>query len=147
MLRQIQLAILLLFQIYAPAFLIALVNSAYAALRMLLIVPGSGPPALGLKPLKAYDLYIVDQLSVCVPLLRWFGQRRVIFYCHFPDKLLTGRYEIEVEETQREKDVDIRKSAGGNALVNVLQNLYRMPFDAAEELTTGGFGVARMILV
>ena len=34
-----------------------------------------------------YDVIIVDQVSVCVPLLRLFG-KRVLFYCHFPDKLL-----------------------------------------------------------
>jgi len=34
-----------------------------------------------------YDCIIVDQVSVCVPLLRLF-RRKVLFYCHFPDKLL-----------------------------------------------------------
>lgn len=34
-----------------------------------------------------YDCVIVDQVSVCVPFLRLF-RRKVLFYCHFPDKLL-----------------------------------------------------------
>lgn len=34
-----------------------------------------------------YDCIIVDQVSVCVPILRLF-RRKVLFYCHFPDKLL-----------------------------------------------------------
>jgi alpha-1,3/alpha-1,6-mannosyltransferase len=34
-----------------------------------------------------FDVFIVDQVSVCVPLLRIFN-RKCIFYCHFPDKLL-----------------------------------------------------------
>ena len=34
-----------------------------------------------------FDVIIVDQVSFCVPLLRLCG-RRVLFYCHFPDKLL-----------------------------------------------------------
>ncbi|KAJ1630994.1 hypothetical protein T492DRAFT_998819 [Pavlovales sp. CCMP2436] len=56
---------------------------------------------------------IVDQLSAPVPLLRLVGLR-VVFYCHFPDKLLVQ---------QR------RPSAW--------QALYRLPFDALEEATTG----------
>lgn len=61
-----------------------------------------------------YDFFIVDQLSVCVPLLRIFGRRdsRVLFYCHFPDQLLSKK--------------------GG-----LLKKLYRLPFDALEEYTTG----------
>ena len=34
-----------------------------------------------------FDAVIVDQVSVCVPLL-WLSRRKTIFYCHFPDKLL-----------------------------------------------------------
>ena len=34
-----------------------------------------------------YDCIVVDQVSVCVPVLRLF-RRKVMFYCHFPDKLL-----------------------------------------------------------
>lgn len=55
----------------------------------------------------------VDQLSIAVPLLR-LGGLRVVFYCHFPDKLLA--------RTQR---------------LSLAKRLYRLPFDAAEELTTG----------
>ncbi|KAI9223526.1 hypothetical protein BC828DRAFT_344871 [Blastocladiella britannica] len=36
------------------------------------------------------DVYVVDQIAVGVPLLRWATGKRVLFYCHFPDKLLTG---------------------------------------------------------
>jgi len=59
------------------------------------------------------DVVFVDQVSVCVPLLKWlvFGECRVIFYCHFPDRLLvTGRE-------------------------NVLKRLYRAPLDWLEETT------------
>ena len=34
-----------------------------------------------------YDCIVVDQVSVCIPVLRLF-RRKVLFYCHFPDKLL-----------------------------------------------------------
>lgn len=61
-----------------------------------------------------YDFFIVDQLSFCVPLLSLFGNSRskVLFYCHFPDQLLA-------------------KKSG------LAKKLYRVPFDALEEWTTG----------
>jgi Glycosyltransferase len=66
-----------------------------------------------------YDVVIVDQVSACVPLLRLFN-RRVIFYCHFPDKLLC---------------VDRRSP---------LKRLYRFFLDLFEEITTG---FANLVLV
>lgn len=60
---------------------------------------------------RRHDAFVVDQLSACVPLLRLLCPRaRVLFYCHHPDLLLATR--------------------GG------LRELYRAPFDAAEEATT-----------
>jgi hypothetical protein len=59
---------------------------------------------------KAWDVMIVDQLSVPVPILLLSGAR-IIFYCHFPDLKLAAK--------------------GG-----VLKALYRMPFDYLEETTT-----------
>ncbi|KAM4600566.1 alpha-1,3/1,6-mannosyltransferase ALG2 isoform 1-T2 [Polymixia lowei] len=67
-----------------------------------------------------YDVIICDQVSVCIPALRLSRHRKqVLFYCHFPDQLLTQR-----------------KSA--------LKRLYRAPIDWLEERTTG---MADMILV
>ncbi|CUS23181.1 LAQU0S08e03906g1_1 [Lachancea quebecensis] len=58
-----------------------------------------------------HDLFIVDQLSTCVPLLSAFGKRsRVLFYCHFPDQLLAQR-------------------------TTLVKKLYRIPFDLLEQLT------------
>ncbi|KAJ3363173.1 Alpha-1,3-mannosyltransferase-like protein [Allomyces javanicus] len=62
------------------------------------------------RPSARPDVYFVDQISVGVPLLKWTGAR-VLFYCHFPDKLLATR-----------------KSK--------LKTLYRVPFDWIEEKTT-----------
>lgn len=71
------------------------------------------------------DIYIVDQLSTCIPILRWFARTRVIFYCHFPDLLLSpGRGGFENGMIGRE-----RKS--------FLRSLYRLPIDQLEEATTG----------
>ncbi|XP_038146994.1 alpha-1,3/1,6-mannosyltransferase ALG2 [Cyprinodon tularosa] len=67
-----------------------------------------------------YDVIFCDQVSVCIPVLRLSRHRKkVLFYCHFPDQLLTQR-----------------KSA--------LKKLYRAPIDWLEERTTG---MADMILV
>lgn len=64
--------------------------------------------------IKDYDFFVVDQLSFCVPLLSLFSSThcRVLFYCHFPDQLLTKRSSF-------------------------IKSLYRVPFDFIEEWTTG----------
>ena len=59
-----------------------------------------------------FDVFVVDLVSVAVPLLR-IGGVPVLFYCHYPDKLLC------VERA------------------SWLKRLYRVPFDALEESTTG----------
>lgn len=66
-----------------------------------------------LKP----DIFFIDQLSAAVPLLRLFCTRtRVLFYCHFPDKLLAQRQSL-------------------------LKKIYRIPFDWLESWTTGASDV------
>ncbi|KAF9239109.1 glycosyltransferase family 4 protein [Melanogaster broomeanus] len=62
-----------------------------------------------------YDIFFVDQLSTCIPLLRSLGGIRVLFYCHFPDKLL---------------------AYGAFKNVGFLKALYRYPMDWLEEVTT-----------
>ncbi|KAI8968692.1 hypothetical protein BD414DRAFT_498651, partial [Trametes punicea] len=65
--------------------------------------------------------YFVDQLSTCIPFLRIGAHTRVLFYCHFPDKLLAdGAY---VEGRARPKG-------------SLLKRIYRLPMDTLEELTT-----------
>lgn len=61
-----------------------------------------------------FDYFIIDQLSFCIPILVLFKRpdARILFYCHFPDQLLS-------------------KPAG------TLKKLYRKPFDYIEEYTTG----------
>ncbi|XP_025899951.1 alpha-1,3/1,6-mannosyltransferase ALG2 [Nothoprocta perdicaria] len=59
------------------------------------------------------DVFVCDQVSACIPILRLAGGRRkVLFYCHFPDQLLTKRESF-------------------------LKRLYRIPLDWLEEVTTG----------
>ncbi|KAM6995732.1 alpha-1,3/1,6-mannosyltransferase ALG2 isoform 1-T3 [Tautogolabrus adspersus] len=67
-----------------------------------------------------YDVIFCDQVSACIPVLRLSRHRKkVLFYCHFPDQLLTQRKSL-------------------------LKKLYRAPIDWLEERTTG---MADMILV
>ena len=63
---------------------------------------------------ERYDVFVCDQVSAYMPVLRWLAPRGsgVLFYCHFPDRLLSAR--------------------GG-----WLKALYRAPFDAWEEWSTG----------
>ncbi|THH18006.1 hypothetical protein EW146_g2937 [Bondarzewia mesenterica] len=72
----------------------------------------------------SYDVYFVDQLSTCVPFIRLFAQRRVVFYCHFPDKLLANGEFVEGKVRMR----------GG-----LLKGMYRLPMDWLEEVTTLSF--------
>jgi len=63
----------------------------------------------GFKP----DVVVVDQVSACLPVLRLLAPNaKVVFYCHFPDLLLTQRQ-------------------------TPLKKLYRGPIDWLEEVTTG----------
>lgn len=57
------------------------------------------------------DLFIVDQLPACVPLLRWLypDHQRTLFYCHFPDQLLADRQ--------------------ASGILGLAKRIYRFPFD------------------
>lgn len=65
-----------------------------------------------------FDVIFCDQISACIPFLR-MSKAKIIFYCHFPDMLLTKRE-------------------------NFWKKLYRTPLDWLEEKTTG---MAHCILV
>ncbi|XP_013398500.1 alpha-1,3/1,6-mannosyltransferase ALG2 [Lingula anatina] len=64
------------------------------------------------------DIIFCDQISACIPFLR-ISRVKIIFYCHFPDLLLTQRQSL-------------------------FKRLYRLPIDWLEEWTTG---MAHCILV
>lgn len=66
----------------------------------------------------SFEVIICDQISACIPVLRWSGAK-IVFYCHFPDQLLTKRE-------------------------NWLKAAYRWPIDTLEEKTTG---MADVVLV
>ena len=60
---------------------------------------------------QQYDLIFCDQISACIPILR-LSRLPIIFYCHFPDMLLTQRNSW-------------------------LKKIYRYPIDWLEQVTTG----------
>ncbi|CAI4039210.1 hypothetical protein SMKI_07G1860 [Saccharomyces mikatae IFO 1815] len=62
------------------------------------------------KKVNAYQLFIIDQLSTCIPLLHIFSSATLMFYCHFPDQLLTQRTDL-------------------------LKRIYRLPFDLIEQFS------------
>jgi alpha-1,3/alpha-1,6-mannosyltransferase len=104
LLRSILLSILLILSIYLP------------------------PPASPFNPLSRltpFDVFVVDQQSVCVPLLRFLAGGRVVFYCHFPDKLLSAGWVV-----QGDGEVKRGKIGWGRWI-------YRWPIDKLEEITTG----------
>lgn len=70
---------------------------------------------------STYDVYFVDQLSTCIPALRLLARKRVVFYCHFPDKLLAHGEFVQGKMKMR----------GG-----LLKRAYRLPMDWLEEVTT-----------
>lgn len=65
------------------------------------------------------DVYVFDQLSAGIPLLRVLLNAPVLFYCHFPDLLLNPA---------RTLDSGVKPS--------LLRKLYRWPLDWLEEYTT-----------
>lgn len=88
------------------------------------------PPATAinpLAPLPRFDVFIVDQQSVCVPFLRTLTGTPVVFYCHFPDKLLSGGWQITAGD-----EMNLSRNSGG-----LLKKIYRWPIDTLEEWTTG----------
>ncbi|XP_030407431.1 alpha-1,3/1,6-mannosyltransferase ALG2 [Gopherus evgoodei] len=81
--------------------LCAALRMAYVALYVLLL---SG---------EEMDVFVCDQVSACIPILRLARTpKKVLFYCHFPDQLLTKRESF-------------------------LKRIYRAPLDWLEEYTTG----------
>lgn len=67
----------------------------------------------------SFDIVLVDQVSVVIPLIKMKRLTKVIFYCHFPDMLLAQH-------------------------TTTVRRLYRKPIDWLEESTTG---MADLILV
>lgn len=78
--------------------IMAILRNIYVAFALLFLGP-------------KYDIIFCDQISVTNPLLMLRGAK-ILFYCHFPDKLLSSRKTL-------------------------LKRIYRFPIDLLEEFTTG----------
>ncbi|VDB84543.1 unnamed protein product [Peniophora sp. CBMAI 1063] len=78
-----------------------------------------------------FDVFFVDQLSTCVPFLRSIGRTPVVFYCHFPDKLLAHGAFVDGPAGTAQ----MRKKG------NLLKRAYRVPMDWLEEITTSAADV------
>ena len=98
---------------WVPRHMFGKLHIVCATLRSLV----GGACLLVLEP--NIDAVVVDQVPAAVPLLRMCGVP-VLFYCHFPDKLLAT------------------PGIGGGGLVKrALRRAYRLPFDMLEEVCTG----------
>ena len=107
--------------IFLPRSLFGLFHILFAHLRQLYLVLHL------LFVARRCDIYIVDQLSTCIPFIRVFLCNRVVFYCHFPDKLLADGEYLEN---------DGRQELGLGRRRGFLKQIYRLPMDYWEELTT-----------
>ncbi|EDQ89193.1 uncharacterized protein MONBRDRAFT_37048 [Monosiga brevicollis MX1] len=97
---------------WMPRHIAGRLHALFAYLRMIYL-------ALVVTMTSSFDVIICDQVSACIPFIRLFSSARIIFYCHFPDLLLTKRQ-------------------------STLKRLYRYPLDKLEEHTTG---MADVVLV
>jgi len=65
-----------------------------------------------LKRRRKFDIVLVDQVSVTIPILKLFAAKKILFYCHFPDLLLAQKSSL-------------------------IRRVYRGPIDYVEQMTTG----------
>ncbi|EXJ84694.1 alpha-1,3/alpha-1,6-mannosyltransferase [Capronia epimyces CBS 606.96] len=93
-----------------PSTLLNRFHILFATLRQIHLVLSIAVWSKELDSLKP-DVFVVDQLAACVPLLRWLypGRQRTLFYCHFPDQLLADR-----------------RTPG---ILGLIKKIYRFPFD------------------
>ena len=91
---------------WLPRHVFGYFYALFAYIRMIYV-------ALYLVLLSKYQPEVVfcDQISACIPVLK-LSKAKVLFYCHFPDQLLTKRQSIA-------------------------KKLYRAPLDWLEEKSTG----------
>lgn len=93
-----------------PRNILGRANALCAYLRCILVALHIA--WLSRKPGSGYDVIIADQVSAVVPVLKALTSARVLFYCHFPDMLLSKPS-------------------------SALHALYRLPLDWVEQTTTG----------
>ncbi|XP_076031777.1 alpha-1,3/1,6-mannosyltransferase Alg2 [Oratosquilla oratoria] len=67
-----------------------------------------------------YDVLFVDQVSACIPVLKIKSKAKVLFYCHYPDMLLTKRLSFakKVYRFFLDKLEECTTSSADSVLVN-----------------------------
>ncbi|WFD29618.1 hypothetical protein MSPP1_000628 [Malassezia sp. CBS 17886] len=112
------MAILQQLSLVAQEWLATQMRSSSASQTPMYAALSSVPPA------PAPDVFIVDQLPVAIPLLKLLCGRRVLYYCHFPDKSISAALA--------------EQRAGGRTWTPfaLLRRMYRLPLDLLEEATT-----------
>ncbi|GAA5978772.1 hypothetical protein JCM10908_004479 [Rhodotorula pacifica] len=85
------------------------------------------------RQLEPFDVIVVDQLSAGIPLLRWYGLNRIVFYCHFPDQLLSPSSSSSSSLSTPHDP----RAGSPFSFSSELSSLYRAPIDALEMSTTG----------
>lgn len=92
---------------WIPRSLFGKFHALLAYLKMIYI-------AIHLLIFTKQDLVLCDQVSACIPVLKlkFINPIKIVFYCHFPDQLLTKRETF-------------------------MKSLYRKPIDFIEEFSTG----------
>ncbi|OJD20372.1 hypothetical protein ACJ73_08293 [Blastomyces percursus] len=114
-------------------------RALFAVLRQVHLVSGLLVASREEGEEEEEEVYIVDQVPACVPILKTFGpflssllssswrnnaksktrrKQRILFYCHFPDQLLAKRDE-------------------GGAIRRLVKACYRCPFDWFEGWAIG----------
>ncbi|KAL4401594.1 Alpha-1,3-mannosyltransferase-like protein [Malassezia pachydermatis] len=83
--------------------------------------PGLYACFTSMKPQPLPDVFIIDQLPIAIPLLKLICGRRVIYYCHFPDKEISAA---------------LAQQRGWGGLWSLARSVYRFPLDVLEETTT-----------
>lgn len=106
-LQQLSLVMQVAWAVYVP-WLARAAPAVYCALSC---VPPDAVP----------DVFVIDQLPVAIPLLRLLTGRRVVYYCHFPDK---------------EIGAALARQRNERGVLALLRAAYRWPLDVLEELTT-----------
>ena len=67
------------------------------------------------------DVFVIDQLPTAIPLIKLLCGRRVMYYCHFPDKEISAA---------------LARQRGTRGLRALVRAIYRFPLDVLEEATT-----------
>lgn len=103
--------------------ILAILRQFHLSLQLIFTIWSSS--LLGSSNPTGFDIYFIDQLSASIPLLRYATRTRVIFYCHFPDLLLSKPIP------------NSHQTSHSTGLIQNLKLLYRIPLDWVEEYTTG----------